>query len=169
MPVKVFLSVLLFFCARQAFADLYRWVDPETGSVKFSSYPPPWHGDPLRERRAPKVEVIPPMRTPVPAPAFAPAALPGPESGGVLEKLNQVRRSIMQSMSVQPPPRREDFARAGDGIKQQVDAYNAVSAELDKIDPGGAAARRAEGQPVLERLMQGLKAQLTPGSPVKAP
>lgn len=42
-----------------AAADLYRWVDPETGSVKFSSYPPPWYGDPAKERRAPNVEVIP--------------------------------------------------------------------------------------------------------------
>ena len=48
------------FCApRPAAADLYRWIDPETGSVKFSSYPPPWYGDPVAERRAPKVEVIP--------------------------------------------------------------------------------------------------------------
>lgn len=42
-----------------AAADLYRWVDPESGSVKFSSYPPLWYGDPAKERRAPKVEVIP--------------------------------------------------------------------------------------------------------------
>jgi len=42
-----------------AAADLYRWVDPESGSIKFSSYPPPWFGDPAQERRAPKVEVIP--------------------------------------------------------------------------------------------------------------
>jgi hypothetical protein len=42
-----------------AAADLYRWVDPESGSVKFSSYPPPWYGDEAKERRAPKVEVIP--------------------------------------------------------------------------------------------------------------
>jgi hypothetical protein len=40
-------------------ADLYRWVDPETGSVKFSSYPPPWYGDEAKQTRAPKVEVIP--------------------------------------------------------------------------------------------------------------
>ncbi len=45
--------------AGSAAADLYRWVDPETGSVKFSSYPPPWYGDEAKQRRAPKVEVIP--------------------------------------------------------------------------------------------------------------
>ena len=49
-------------------ADLYRWVDPETGSVKFSSYPPPWHGDAAKERRAPKVEHIPARREAVQKP-----------------------------------------------------------------------------------------------------
>ncbi|HET9349724.1 MAG TPA: hypothetical protein VFO02_00180 [Burkholderiales bacterium] len=43
-----------------ATADLYRWIDPESGSVKYSSYPPPWYGDEAREKGAPKVEHIPP-------------------------------------------------------------------------------------------------------------
>jgi hypothetical protein len=51
--------MLLFIWADPAAADLYRWVDPETGSVKFSSYPPPWYGDEAKQRRAPKVERIP--------------------------------------------------------------------------------------------------------------
>jgi len=78
--VKVLLPVLLLLFAQGAFADLYRWVDPETGSVKFSSYPPPWFGDPARERGAPKVEVIPPIRT---APAAEPRAdvAPPPAAG----------------------------------------------------------------------------------------
>jgi len=61
-------AVLLLVWADHAAADLYRWVDPETGSIKFSSYPPPWYGDEAKQRRAPKVEVIAPMRT---APAVA--------------------------------------------------------------------------------------------------
>ena len=63
MPKQVMLrfSLLMFFLwASPAHADLYRWVDPETGSVKFSSYPPPWFGDEAKEKRAPKVEHIPP-------------------------------------------------------------------------------------------------------------
>jgi hypothetical protein len=48
-----------------AAADLYRWVDPDTGSVKFSSYPPPWYGDEAKQHRAPKVEVIPARSEPV--------------------------------------------------------------------------------------------------------
>ena len=54
------LAMLLAFASLAAHADLYRWVDPETGSVKFSSYPPPWYGDEKLEKRAPKVEHIPP-------------------------------------------------------------------------------------------------------------
>jgi hypothetical protein len=42
-----------------AHADLYRWIDRETGSVKFSSTPPPWYGDPEKQKNAPAVEVIP--------------------------------------------------------------------------------------------------------------
>jgi hypothetical protein len=59
MRTVLAVAVLLLFRAAPAAADLYRWIDPETGSVKFSSYPPPWYGDPAAERRAPKVEVIP--------------------------------------------------------------------------------------------------------------
>ena len=67
MRLVVSIALLLFAVAHPAIAELYRWVDPETGSVKFSSYPPPWFGDAQKERRAPKVEVIAPMRS---APAF---------------------------------------------------------------------------------------------------
>jgi len=65
--------MLLFIWANPAAADLYRWVDPETGSVKFSSYPPPWYGDAAKQRRAPKVEVVPSTR-------IAPAFEPGPNA-----------------------------------------------------------------------------------------
>jgi len=55
-----------------AAADLYRWVDPETGSIKFSNAPPRWYGDPALERGAPKVEVIPERSS-------APSSGPRPE------------------------------------------------------------------------------------------
>lgn len=63
------LAVLMLLGAGSAAADLYRWVDPETGSVKFSNSPPPWFNDAAKQGRAPKVEVIAPART---APAFEP-------------------------------------------------------------------------------------------------
>lgn len=61
MRLALIIATLLWTAqfSNTAAADLYRWVDPESGSVKFSSYPPPWYGDEARERRAPKVEVIP--------------------------------------------------------------------------------------------------------------
>jgi hypothetical protein len=57
--MRLVIVIAMLAWVAPAAADLYRWVDPETGSVKFSSYPPPWYGDEAKERRAPKVEVIP--------------------------------------------------------------------------------------------------------------
>ena len=71
----LFLAIAL--SSSHAHADLYRWVDRETGAVKFSSSPPPWYGDPQKERGAPAVEVIPYRGSPAPAkPAAAPAKPP---------------------------------------------------------------------------------------------
>ena len=68
MRIAVALCLILLFRAGPAAADLYRWVDPESGSVKFSSYPPPWYGDEAKQRHAPKVEVIPSTIEPVAKP-----------------------------------------------------------------------------------------------------
>ena len=59
--MRIFFAAVLLLLLRTgpAAADLYRWIDPETGSTKYSSYPPPWYGDEAQQRRAPKVEVIP--------------------------------------------------------------------------------------------------------------
>ena len=91
------LFLIAAFAAFPALADLYRWIDPESGSVKFSSVPPPWYGDAERERRAPPVEVI---RDKARAPARPAAELERPDPEGskrrqaeeeamVLEKLKQ--------------------------------------------------------------------------------
>ena len=141
-----------------AFADLYRWVDPETGSVKFSSYPPAWYGDPEQEKRAPKVEHIP-ERKPGPA---APESAPGAAPATSLEALEARRKQVMQQLTVLPA--QKDFQRAGAGIKQHLEAYAAVSAEMDRLDPRGAEMRRAEAQPLLEKLVQGLRSQLKPAA-----
>jgi len=53
-PVRVFLAATLVV-PQLAAADLYRWIDPQSGSVKFSSAPPPWY----ETERGPKVERIP--------------------------------------------------------------------------------------------------------------
>ena len=64
----LFLLAMLGWAGAAA-ADLYRWVDPESGSVKFSNTPPPWYGDAAKERRAPKVELIPSRRNDTATPA----------------------------------------------------------------------------------------------------
>ena len=74
-------AVLL--AAADAQAQLYRWVDPESGSVKLSNAPPPWYRD---ERPGPAVQVILPPRMQsakpeaLPKPPAKPAAaLPDPD------------------------------------------------------------------------------------------
>ena len=70
----LFLAIAL--SSSHAHADLYRWVDRETGAVKFSSSPPPWFGDPEKERGAPPVEVIPYRGPAAPSKPAAPAKPP---------------------------------------------------------------------------------------------
>ena len=160
------LAVLL--CAASAEADLYRWIDPETGSVKFSSYPPPWYGDAEKEKRAPRVEHIPPRRpaaapgTPVsvPGPSGLPGAATPPGTAGLsVQALEEQRKRLMQELA--SPAARKDL-QAGT-LRKQLESFAVVGAQLDQLDPAGAEKRRAEAQPVLEKLVQGLSAQ--PKSP----
>jgi uncharacterized protein DUF4124 len=127
--------------ALPAYADLYRWIDRETGSVKYSNLPPPWYGDPLREGVSPAVEVL----------RYQPAGKPPAEAAtGGIAQLEERWRSMLQFLSIMP--QRADFDRAGQGFRQQIQAFEAVRAELDRQDPAGAARRRAEQASVLERL-----------------
>jgi hypothetical protein len=157
-----------------ALADLYRWVDPDTGSVKFSSYPPPWFGDAEKEKRAPKVEHIPERRpapaTPVPVPvpaanglpgaAAAPGASPQPASPQPvsLEALEVQRKQLMLQLGA--VSMRQELQSGGAALKKQLETFASISAEMDKLDPRGAEARRAEAQPVVERIVEDLRTQL---------
>ena len=149
------LAYVLLLTVFPAQADLYRWVDPQSGSVKLSNLPPPWFGDPLQEARSPAVEVVPfkPIGKPPAAVADKPAAQP------TFSALEERWRSMLQTVTGLPG--RADFDRAGEGIQQQVQAYEAVRAELDRQDPGGAARRRAEEGGLYERLKRGLEAQFS--------
>ena len=140
--------------ALPAHADLYRWVDPQTGSVKFSSYPPPWFGDQALELNAPATEVIVyhAPGAPKPTSPVKPSA-----AASVLAALETRLASLTQFFSALPS--NQDFSRAGSGIQQHVEAYQALSAELDRIDPAGAARRRAQEVGVMETLRRGLEAQ----------
>jgi hypothetical protein len=148
--------VLMIAClaAAPAHADLYRWVDPQTGSVKLSSYPPPWFGDQALELNAPAIEVIVDQ-----APGAAKPAAPVKPSAAasVLSALESRLAGLTQFFSALPS--NQDFSRAGSGIQQQLEAYQAVSAELDRLDPAGAARRRAQEVGVIETLRRGLEVQ----------
>jgi hypothetical protein len=134
-----------------AAADLYRWVDPETGSIKYSSTPPPWYGDARRERRAPKVEVIPSLErrgaAAFSADAAATPAVAGAESLAVLEAR---RRQALEALRLAAAQASGAIAPAD--LARRIEAYAALVAELDRLDPQGAAARRAETQAALAAI-----------------
>jgi hypothetical protein len=122
-----------------AHADLYRWVDPQTGSVKLSSTPPPWYGDPEKQRGAPAVEVVPyRARGGAPAPETKPAV-------GVAAL--EVRWSELLRYFASLPPG-TDFS----GLQQQLQEYATAGAELTRLDPAGAQRRRAQEAAALARF-----------------
>jgi hypothetical protein len=139
-----------------AFADLYRWVDPQTGSVKFSTYPPPWFGQPALEINAPAVEVVVYRPPGAPKPAAEPAKPSAAAS--ILAALETRLAGLAQFFSALPS--NTDFSRAGSGLQQQLEAYQAVRAELDRLDPAGAARRSQQEAGFIETLRRGLEAQL---------
>ena len=84
--------LLLAAAASTAHAELYRWVDPQTGSVKFSNSPPAWIEG--ANAPAPSVEVIPYNVKPAPeaapalaAPVRAPKPAAAPKPGAAPEAL----------------------------------------------------------------------------------
>ena len=155
--MKSFISIAFVFFAQNALADLYRWVDPETGSVKFSSYPPPWFGDAATETRAPKVEQIP-AGTPAPAveglrpdaqtpskPTAEPGAKPqAPASSAQEERRKLLLKQIAVQAASLATVKPEEGGRIYADLSDRVREYNSAAAFLVQVDPGGEAARRAE-------------------------
>ena len=149
MRLALFLVTVVLLRAGPAAADLYRWVDPETGSVKFSSYPPPWYDDPEKSRRAPKVEHIPAGLDPTAKPAGARTG----ESGRRLEILEAQRKAILLQL---PKLAAESGSEPGaQALKRQMEVYATLTDQMDKLDPEGAAARRAEMQAQLDKALRG--------------
>ena len=140
--MKIFLLLLVFasFAAR---ADLYRWVERESGSVKYSNTPPPWYGDPVKERGAPAVEVLPYRAPGKPRPPEA--ASPASRQTAALEAR---RADLLKFFSALPPT--TDLTNPA--IREQVQSYLVVSTELDRLDPAGASRRRAQLPPIFEAL-----------------
>jgi hypothetical protein len=132
--VKVFLGLLFLVGVGAARADLYRWVDPQSGAIKFSNVPPP--------ASQAGVEVVPYSGSAAPP---KPAPPPGTAAAPVDPALDLRWRELLGEISVAPP--------GSALLKQRLQDFIAAGAELDKRDPAGAERRRAEAQAVLQRLL----------------
>jgi len=154
--MRVFLLAVLWL-AFPAHADLYRWVDRETGTVKFSNTPPPWYGDPEKERGAPAVEVLR-YRSPGAASKPSPEAEGAAAAARAIAALEARWTELLRFFASLPPS--TDFSRAGPEFRQQINAYQALSAELDRLDPAGAQRRRTQEAGIMDAIRRGLQAQL---------
>ncbi|HWI39517.1 MAG TPA: DUF4124 domain-containing protein [Burkholderiales bacterium] len=122
-----------------AHADLYRWIDPATGSIKYSSQPP---SDPGIEADVVRYNAPPP---PKPAPAKpAPVVVP-PSNTAELEAR---WRSLAAQLIAIPP---QELKAGSERVRQQIQALEAARAELDRLDPGGTARRSAEMVAMMQR------------------
>lgn len=142
------LTVVLAAVAADVAAELYRWRDPQTGTIKYSSYPPPWYGDESREATAPKVEVL--GDRDAEAASRKPADEMAEKVAEVIRFMEQRRQQLLSRMTVARAS--AGFDPAEPGFKADLQAYQAVTRELDKFDPRGAAARRRADARVFENL-----------------
>jgi len=117
-----------------AHADLYRWIDPASGSVKFSSQRP---SDPRIEPQVVPYKAPPPP--PKPAPARPTSTNPDLEARW---------RLLAAELAAIPP---QELKTGSDRARQQVQALAAARDELDRADPAGVARRDAELQAILQR------------------
>jgi Domain of unknown function (DUF4124) len=125
--MKALFLLLLLVLPLVAYADLYRWVDPESGSVKLSNTPPPWY----ETGSGPKVE-----RIPFAAPA---SRASGADSASLPVAALQARwREALLAASAQPS-------------KERLEALAALTADLERADPAGATRRREEAIAMLRR------------------
>jgi len=151
--VRLGFVLALWLACGNAQADLYRWVDPETGSVKFSTYPPPWYSDDAQKGRGPKVERIPTGRDTTARPDVA-AAGTTQDAGKSYDALEAQRKAMLQQLPAVAVRGGSD--RGVPALQKQLEAFAALSEQIDKLHPEGAAARRAEAEAVLQKLIKGL-------------
>jgi hypothetical protein len=138
---------LLVALALVAHADLYRWVDPATGIIKYSSQPPSDPGivpDILRYNAPPPPKPAPAKPVPPNAPAAAPTVPPG------VAELEARWRSLAAQFVAIPP---QELQAGSDRVRQQMQALEAARTELDRVDPGGTARRGAEMAALLQRSL----------------
>lgn len=135
--------------APSAFGELYRWRDPYSGSIKYSTYPPPWYGDEAREARSPKVEVLTGAREAAAAKS-APADAMAEKVAEVIQFMEKRREQLLARMTVARAL--PGFSPTDPAFQQDLQAYRAVTRELDKFDSKGAAARRSADATAFESL-----------------
>ncbi len=126
-------AVVVALAAPAADAQLYRWRDPQSGSVKLSSIPPPWYGRGVSN--GPHVEVI------VQGKAADPLARPGAgEAGAASGSLPAPR------MQPQPPDasREQLIAAVAGGLRLREQFEGWLPAVSDAVERGAAGARLAE-------------------------
>ena len=133
------LSWLILLLPLSAHADLYRWIDPETGSVKLSSQPP---SDPRIEPQVVPYKAPPPKLAPKPA---ATATTPVSPSTADLE----VRWRMLAAQIASIPP--QELRSGSERVREQLLALQATRAELDRVDPAGVARRNAEMAAMIQR------------------
>lgn len=126
----MFALAFLLLCSA-AHADLYRWIDAESGSVKFSSTPPPW----FESGSGPQVERIPFTAAGARAPGADPLA---PTPAAALQARWQ---EMLLTVSSQP-------------TREGLQALAALTAELDRADPPGAQRRQQALTSVLRSLQK---------------
>ncbi len=126
---------LLLVLAAPAHADLYRWVDPDSGSVKFSTLPP---ADPQL-----RAELVPYRGPPKPA-----ASATASDSLTALEARWRAMVLQLAARSAQ------DIGRDRGALRAELEAYESLRAQLDRADPAGAPRRAAETGALVERLRQ---------------
>lgn len=127
------LALLLVLAApAPAQADLYRWVDPATGSVKFSSLPP---SDPQLP-----AEVMP---------YRGPAKRAVPDAAESVAALEARWRAMVLQLAAHTP---QEMSRDRNALRAELDAYESLRAQLDRLDPAGTRRRAAETGVLVERL-----------------
>src|SRR4051812_30657262 len=126
----------LLWLPLSAHADLYRWIDPATGTPKYSTLPP---SDPRIES-----EVVPYKAPPPPKPA------PGIAKPAASAELEVRWRSLATQLASIPA---EELKSGSDRVRQHVQALEAARTELDRLDPAGASRRSAEMAAIMQRSL----------------
>ena len=144
--------MLLLFLAASAHADLYRWIDPATGTVTYSNVPP---ADPnVSPQVVPYTGPLPPKSAAPPA-VGKPSPAPAATATASVAALEAEFQSLYAQLANVPP---ESFRNASEALRRQMQTYEGLRSQLDELDPAGASRRAAATLALAERIRKGLEA-----------